>query len=259
METQHALQVSGALRIVPCDMGAPMPKTRAANPAARVRKRKRAQLRRLDELLEYERKLWREGRLVVAGLDEAGAGPLAGPVVAACVVLDPDCVTELLGVDDSKRLSASARALLAEEIKSSARAFATGSASVEEIDRMNILQAGLLAMRRALDGVLAQLSPIDYLLVDARRVDAPIRQTAIIKGDAKSLSIAAASILAKVERDAVMTAAAIEYPSYGFEKHKGYGTGDHLAAVRTHGVTPLHRRTFEPISTMLNQLPLFPD
>lgn len=218
---------------------------------------KRRKARRHENLLEFEQEHWAAGR-VVAGLDEAGAGPLAGPVTAACVILDPERLKDLVGVDDSKALSAAQREAHAEAIRASVRAWAVAEASVEEIDRINIRQAGLLAMKRALDGVLAQVDALHHLLVDARIVPGTeLPQTDLIKGDARSLSIAAASILAKVERDAYMVRMAAEYPEYGFDKHKGYGTADHLAAIHAHGVTPLHRRTFEPIKTMLSQLRLF--
>lgn len=212
---------------------------------------------RLEALLEHERALWAEGKQAIAGLDEAGAGPLAGPVVAACVVLDPAKASTLEGVDDSKKLTPKGRAEVAENIKTHARAWAIASATVEEIDRFNILQAALLAMRRALDDVRARVPELDHLLIDARKLEVGIPETALIKGDSRSLSIAAASVLAKVERDAWMTAAAASYPNHGFDQHKGYGTEEHLAALRTHGVTPIHRKTFEPINTMLYQLRLF--
>jgi ribonuclease HII len=223
----------------------------------RARRRKKKKLAHHDALLEYERALWSQGCFFVAGLDEVGAGPLAGPVYAACVVLDPDKVCDLVGVDDSKKLTEKDRAQFASSIKTCARAWSIASASVEEIDRINILQAGLLAMRRAIDDVLVHLSQLDHLLIDARKLELQIPQTAIVKGDAKSLSIAAASVLAKVERDRVMTELAGAYPDYGFERHKGYATEDHIAALRRLGVTPLHRRSFEPISTLVNQLSLF--
>lgn len=207
--------------------------------------------------MELETPLWTAGSRRIAGLDEAGAGPLAGPIFAACVVVDPERAGFLLGVDDSKALTATARAERAEVIRTHALAFAVSSASVEEIDRINILQAGLLAMRRALDEVCAKLGAVDHVFIDARKLGSRFPETSIIKGDAKSLSIAAASILAKVARDAVMCEAAVSYPQYGFERHKGYATEDHLAAVRAHGPTPLHRRTFAPISTMLSQPSLF--
>jgi ribonuclease HII len=211
---------------------------------------------RHEELLELERAAWKGG-LLVAGLDEAGAGPLAGPVAAACVVLDPDRTDALVGVDDSKKLPEKRREELAEKIRSTARAWGVARATVKEIDQINILQAGRLAMRRALEQVLLTVRP-ERLLVDARTVpDIDIEQVALVRGDARSLSIAAASILAKVDRDAWMRDAAAAYPAYGFEAHKGYGTKRHLDAIRAHGVTPLHRRTFEPISTMLKQLSLF--
>lgn len=216
-----------------------------------VRRRKQE---RHEVLLQFERGHWAEAR-VVAGLDEAGAGPLAGPVTAACVVLNPQRLDELVGVDDSKSLSHARREAHAEVIRASVLAYAVAEASVGEIDRINIRQAGLLAMRRALDLVLKQVDPIHHLLVDARLVPGTsIPQSDLIKGDARSLSIAAASILAKVDRDAKMCAAAELYPEYGFDKHKGYGTAQHLDALRAHGITPLHRRTFEPIKSMLTQL-----
>jgi ribonuclease HII len=212
---------------------------------------------RLDVLLEHERLLWAQGKQAIGGLDEAGAGPLAGPVVAACVVLDPAKVGAFEGVDDSKKLTPKGRAEVAELIKTHARAWAIASATVEEIDRFNILQAALLAMRRALEEVRTRVPEVDHLLIDARKLELGIPETALIKGDSRSLSIAAASVLAKVERDAWMTRAAESYPNHGFEQHKGYGTEEHLAALRTHGVTPIHRKTFEPINTMLYQLRLF--
>lgn len=228
--------------------------TRRSNKPENVRRRK---VRRHKTLLEFEHAHWAEGR-VVAGLDEAGAGPIAGPVTAGCVVLDPERLDELVGVDDSKALTAAQREAHADRIRGAVRAWAVAEASVAEIDRINIRQAGLLAMKRALDDVLAQIGDVHHLLVDARLVpDTEIPQTDLIKGDARSLSIAAASILAKVSRDAYMTAAAETYPGYGFEKHKGYGTAAHLAALRSQGVTPLHRRSFEPVHSMVTQLSLF--
>lgn len=228
--------------------------TRRSTKPENVRRRKK---RRHEALLDFENEHWAEGR-VVAGLDEAGAGPIAGPVTAGCVVLDRARLDELVGVDDSKSLSAAQREAHAERIKAAARAWAVAEASVEEIDEINIRQAGLLAMRRALDGVLEQLDAVDHLLVDARIVPGTeIPQTDLIKGDARSLSIAAASILAKVSRDAFMIAAAEDYPAYGFEKHKGYGTAVHVAALKAHGPSPLHRKTFEPVRSMITQLSLF--
>jgi ribonuclease HII len=211
-----------------------------------------------------ERKLWAVGRARVAGLDEAGAGPWAGPVYAACVVLDPGSDLDLLiGVDDSKKLSADKRAALAVKIKAQARGWSVAEASVAEIDQINIRNAGLLAMVRALRGVVTALGPVDHLLLDARELSGTeIPQSSFIKGDSRCLSIAAASILAKVSRDAFMEEAARSFPHHGFERHKGYGTAEHRAAIDAHGVTPLHRRSFEPIRTFLGldptpQMPLF--
>jgi ribonuclease HII len=216
----------------------------------------RARKKRHQVLLLEEKAYWAQG-LTVAGLDEAGSGPLAGPVYAACVILDEQRTDELIGVDDSKKLTELQRVEMAEKIKACSFLWSVKHATVEEIDRINILQAGLLAMRRALDDVCEKMAP-GHLLVDARRLpDIDIPQSNLIKGDSLSLSIAAASILAKVERDAYMTHAGAEYPSYGFEKHKGYSTKQHLEALRTYGVTPLHRRSFEPVFQKLHQLELF--
>jgi ribonuclease HII len=217
---------------------------------------RRAKKKRHETLLLEEKAYWAKG-LVVAGLDEAGAGPLAGPVYAACVILDEQRTDELIGVDDSKKLTEQQRSEMAEKIKECSSWWSVQHATVEEIDRINILQAGLLAMRRALQDVCEKMYP-NHLLLDARRLpDIDIPQSCLIKGDSISLSIAAASILAKVERDAYMTQAGAEYPFYGFEKHKGYSTKQHLEALRKHGVTPLHRRSFEPVHLKLHQLELF--
>jgi ribonuclease HII len=207
-------------------------------------------------LLEMERDAWAAGR-TVAGLDEAGAGPIAGPITAGCVVLDPRRVDELVGVDDSKSLSAKRRAEHADRIREVALAWAVAESSVQEIDRFNVLRAGLLAMRRALEEVQTALE-VHELFVDARELpEVKLPQRNLVKGDARSLSIAAASILAKEARDDRMRRATEAFPQYGFERHKGYGTPEHVAALREHGVTPLHRRSFEPIRTMLSQLSLF--
>ena len=212
---------------------------------------------RLEDLLVEELPLWAEG-CVVAGLDEVGAGPIAGPVTAACVVLDPSKVDRMVGVDDSKALSAKRRAECASTIRESAKAWAIVDVSVEEIDSINILQAALQAMRRALASVLSDINVVHHLLVDAREVpQTDIPQTPLVKGDARSLSVAAASIIAKVHRDALMTEMSAQYPEYGFERHKGYGTAAHLAALRKYGATPIHRRSFSPVSMVMNQGRLF--
>jgi ribonuclease HII len=183
----------------------------------------------------------------VAGVDEAGRGPLAGPVVAAAVILDrADCP---VGLNDSKQLTAMRRAALEIEIKARAVCWGIGIASVEEIDEINILWASMLAMKRAMEALSQDCI---HVLVDGNRCPQwQWRATAVVEGDAKCLSIAAASILAKEERDRMMIAAAREHPHYGWESNKGYGSPQHLAALRLHGPTPLHRRSFAPVAQML--------
>jgi len=199
---------------------------------------------RLDDLVAYEKQLWRRGFEYVAGVDEAGAGPLAGPVVAAAVILPRRA--RITGIDDSKKLSARQRERLALQIRAEALAFAVGACSPDEIDRLNILQASREAMRRAVAGL--NLQP-QHLLVDAREVPGvTIAQTSLIKGDACSQSIAAASILAKVERDHMMLDYSLQYPGYGFERHAGYGTAAHMTALRRLGPSPIHRMSFSPVA-----------
>jgi ribonuclease HII len=191
----------------------------------------------------------RRGARAVAGVDEVGRGPLAGPVVAAAVILDLTCVPG--GLDDSKRLSARSRAALVEALAGSARV-GLGAASVDEIERVNILQATWLAMHRAIAAL--PVAP-DHLLIDGRHLPRglPCRAEAVVGGDARSVSIAAASIVAKVWRDRLMVDLAQQYPGYGWERNAGYGTSEHLAALRTLGVTPHHRRSFRPVHNMLYQ------
>ncbi|MEY3081482.1 MAG: Ribonuclease [Pseudomonadota bacterium] len=187
----------------------------------------------------------RKGARLVCGIDEAGRGPWAGPVVAAAVVLDPKCIPD--GLNDSKKLSEARRAALFEPIMASARV-GIGIAEVDRIDRDNILQATLWAMAQALD----QIGGVALALVDGNRAPAlPCPVQNIIEGDAKSLSIAAASIIAKVTRDRIMVGHDQAYPGYGFARHKGYGTAMHQEALRRHGVTPLHRTSFAPIAALL--------
>ena len=184
---------------------------------------------------------------LVCGIDEAGRGPLAGPVVAAAVILDP--ANPIAGLNDSKKLSAKRRELLAVEIRAKALAWAVAVASVEEIDRINILQASLLAMQRAVEGLGMQPS---HALVDGNRCPKlPCTSEAIIGGDGKVASIAAASILAKTVRDAGMLEMHAAYPHYGFDRHMGYPTAAHLKALREHGVTPIHRRSYAPVAQLL--------
>jgi ribonuclease HII len=187
---------------------------------------------------------------LVCGIDEAGRGPLAGAVVAAAVILDP--AKPIAGLNDSKKLSEKKRLLLAELIYERAIAWSVASASVEEIDALNILQATLLAMQRAVAGLSIKA---ERALVDGNRcpkLDIPVE--AIIKGDGKIASIAAASILAKTVRDAEMLALHAQYPQYGFDRHMGYPTAAHVAALRAHGASPVHRRSFGPVAAQLSLL-----
>ena len=184
---------------------------------------------------------------LVAGVDEAGRGPLAGPVVAAAVILDD--LHHIAGLADSKVLTAPKRQRLSGEIKAKALCFCIAQASVEEIDQLNILQATMLAMRRAVRGL--RLRP-GKVLVDGNRIPVlDMLAEAIVKGDAKVPAISAASILAKVHRDHLCTAMDLLYPAYGFAQHKGYGSEQHMAALRQHGPSPVHRKTFRPVSQML--------
>ena len=186
------------------------------------------------------------GCLRVCGVDEVGRGPWAGPVVAAAVILDRGWDAD--GVDDSKRLTAAVRTRLRREIETHAEV-GTGQASVYEIDRMNILNAALLAMRRAV-AALARVP--ECALVDGNRLpDLPCPATAVTRGDARSLSIAAASIVAKVERDRLMAGLAVDFPGYGWERNAGYGTPEHAAALERLGVSPHHRRSFAPVARRL--------
>ncbi|MEG1969625.1 MAG: ribonuclease HII [Burkholderiaceae bacterium] len=184
---------------------------------------------------------------LTAGVDEAGRGPLAGPVVAAAVILDP--ARPINGLADSKKLSARKRERLAEEIRAKALAWCVAEASVEEIDQLNILQATLLAMQRAVAG-LATVP--ERVLVDGNQLPRlPVAARAIIGGDAIEPAISAASILAKTVRDSMMVAADTEFPGYGFAQHAGYGTAQHMAALQALGASPIHRRSFAPVKRVL--------
>lgn len=205
-----------------------------------------AERNRLADLLLLRDELVAEGVRGVAGVDEVGVGPLAGPVVAAAVVLPQD--VELIGLDDSKKVPRARRERLAAEIHSIALGVGIGEVSPEEIDQRGVYQAGLEAMRRAVAS-LSRVTEVGHLLVDARTVPGvDLPQTPIVKGDAKDASIAAASIVAKVHRDAHMHVLGARYPAYGFERHMGYGTEDHMAALRLHGPCPVHRRSFAPVA-----------
>ncbi|MGI6655668.1 MAG: ribonuclease HII [Desulfobulbus sp.] len=201
-----------------------------------------------DDTLRYERYLGQRGYARVAGLDEAGRGPLAGPVVAACVVLPPDC--DPAPFIDSKRLTARAREHAFTLLHDNGAIVGSGVADVREIEALNILQATLLAMRRALAACGQQLasgSP-DFLLVDGKQtVPVSLPQLALVKGESRSASIAAASIVAKVLRDRLMVEAHTLYPQFGFDVHKGYPTRAHREAIRQYGPCPLHRTTFRGV------------
>ena len=191
-------------------------------------------------MLEFEKSYLEQGYHSICGVDEAGRGPLAGPVFAAAVILPEDMIIE--GVNDSKKLSEKKREKLFDEIKEKAVAYSIASASVEEIESMNILQATLLAMKRAVEGLSVKA---DFAMIDGNKIpDLTIPAEAIVKGDAKSESIAAASILAKVSRDRLIKQLASQYPEYGFEKHKGYGTELHREAILKYGPCEIHRMSF---------------
>lgn len=196
----------------------------------------------------YERAARKQGFCLIAGTDEAGRGSLFGPVFAAAVILDWD--KAIRGLRDSKQLPPARRELLAARIRERAVCWAVATAEAAEIDRINIYQASRLAMRRAVERLS---KPPDYLLVDACQVDLPLPQKGIIRGDALCPTIAAASILAKVDRDAAMRDWDSVYPEYGLARHKGYPTQEHIEALARHGPTPHHRMSYEPV----RQLPLF--
>ncbi|MFI5315710.1 MAG: ribonuclease HII [Myxococcota bacterium] len=205
--------------------------------------RRARERRRVARLWRLEKELCAQGRLCIAGVDEVGMGPLAGPVIAAAVVLPLGLA--LSGLDDSKRLRPEVRERLEREIRASALGCALGVVEPEEIDRVNIYRAGQLAMRRA---IAALPTPPDAVVVDGRRVpDLACHQVAVVGGDACVASIAAASVIAKVHRDSLMRALDGAYPGYGFARHVGYGTPEHLKALAKLGPSPIHRRSFAPV------------
>ena len=200
---------------------------------------------RLEKMLAYEKELYAQGIDLIAGVDEVGRGPLAGPVVAAAVILPKAC--KIPGLNDSKKIPKSKHKAIYEAVLQNAIAIGIGIKDNQVIDQVNIYEATKLAMMEA----IGQLEPQpQHLLIDAMRLDLPISQTSIIKGDANSLSIAAASIVAKVTRDQMMEEFDREYPGYDFAQNAGYGTAKHLAGLEQLGVTPIHRRSFEPIKSM---------
>jgi len=216
-----------------------------------IAKRKREIQKRLDEderlegMLAYEKECYARGMELIAGVDEVGRGPLAGPVVAAAVILPKAC--KIPGLNDSKKIPKSKHKEIYEVVLQNAIAIGIGVKDNQVIDQVNIYEATKLAMMEA----IGQLEPQpQHLLIDAMRLDLPISQTSIIKGDANSLSIAAASIVAKVTRDQMMEEFDKEYPGYDFAQNAGYGTAKHLAGLDKLGVTPIHRRSFEPVKSM---------
>lgn len=218
---------------------------------AAISKRKRELQKQLDEdlrlekMLAYEKELYAQGIDLIAGVDEVGRGPLAGPVVAAAVILPKAC--KILGLNDSKKIPKSKHKEIYEAVLQNAIAIGIGIKDNQVIDQVNIYEATKLAMMEA----IGQLEPQpQHLLIDAMKLDLPIPQTSIIKGDANSLSIAAASIVAKVTRDQMMEEFDCEYPGYDFTQNAGYGTANHLAGLDKLGVTPIHRRSFEPVKSM---------
>ena len=216
-----------------------------------IAKRKKEIQKRLDEderlegMLAYEKECYARGMELIAGVDEVGRGPLAGPVVAAAVILPKAC--KIPGLNDSKKIPKSKHKEIYEAVLQNAIAIGIGIKDNQVIDQVNIYEATKLAMMEA----IGQLGPQpQHLLIDAMKLDLPIPQTSIIKGDANSLSIAAASIVAKVTRDQMMEEFDREYPGYDFTQNAGYGTANHLAGLDKLGVTPIHRRSFEPVKSM---------
>ena len=216
-----------------------------------IAKQKREIQKRLDEderlegMLAYEKECYARGMELIAGVDEVGRGPLAGPVVAAAVILPKAC--KIPGLNDSKKIPKSKHKEIYEAVLQNAIAIGIGIKDNHVIDQVNIYEATKLAMMEA----IGQLEPQpQHLLIDAMKLDLPIPQTSIIKGDANSLSIAAASIVAKVTRDQMMEEFDREYPGYDFAQNAGYGTAKHLAGLDKLGVTPIHRRSFEPVKSM---------
>lgn len=221
---------------------------------AAIRKRRKAILaelaeeERLETLLNYEKSLYARGIELIAGVDEVGRGPLAGPVVAAAVILPKLC--KIKGLNDSKKIPKSKHEAIYNQVMKEAVAVGIGMKDNYVIDDVNIYEATKLAMIEAIEKLNPQP---EHLLIDAMNLDLPIEQTSIIKGDANSLSIAAASIVAKVTRDKMMADYEQEFPGYAFAKNAGYGTKEHLSGINKFGVTPIHRRSFEPIKSIIKK------
>ena len=219
-----------------------------------IQKRKKAIQAEIDEnlrlegMLRYEKDLYSKWTFLIAGVDEVGRGPLAGPVVAAAVILPKNC--KIKGLNDSKKIPKKKHEEIFQAVKDNALAIGIGIMDNHVIDKVNIYEATKLAMKEA----ISQLEPqSEHLLIDAMKLDLPISQTSIIKGDANSLSIAAASIVAKVTRDKIMADYDQEFPGYDFSQNAGYGTAKHLEGIDKHGITPIHRTSFEPIKTIVSE------
>ena len=210
-----------------------------------------AEDRRLEQMLSYERDLYAQGYQAVAGIDEVGRGPLAGPLVAACVILPPNAKIKYL--NDSKKIPKTRHQAIYERVMSEALSVGLGVIDNKIIDDINIYEATKLGMLQAVKNVKGQVSLPDYLLIDAMNLETDIPQRSIIKGDAHSLSIAAASIVAKVTRDRMMADYDLIYPGYGFAKNAGYGTKEHLQGLYAYGLTPIHRKSFEPVKSLAEE------
>ena len=219
-----------------------------------IQKRKKALQAEIDEnlrleaMLSYEKELYENGISFIAGVDEVGRGPLAGPVVAAAVILPKNC--KIKGLNDSKKIPKKKHEEIFQAVNTNALAIGIGIMDNNVIDQVNIYEATKLAMKEA----ISQLEPQpEHLLIDAMKLDLPISHTSIIKGDANSLSIAAASIVAKVTRDKIMANYDEEFPGYDFAQNAGYGTAKHLEGIKRYGITSIHRRSFEPIKSFISE------
>lgn len=206
---------------------------------------------RLENMLRYEKELYQQGYQAIAGIDEVGRGPLAGPVVTACVILPKNC--KIKHLNDSKKIPKKHHEEIYQEILARALGIGIGIVDNNVIDQINIYEATKVGMLQAINQLKGEVTRPDYLLIDAMHLETSIPQQSLIKGDANSLSIAAASIVAKVTRDRMMADYANDYPGYAFEKNVGYGTKEHLEGLKKYGITPIHRKTFEPIKSMLKE------
>ena len=206
---------------------------------------------RLENMLRHEKELYQQGYQAIAGIDEVGRGPLAGPVVTACVILPKNCKIKYL--NDSKKIPKKHHEEIYQEILARALGIGIGIVDNNVIDQINIYDATKVGMLQAINRLKGVVTKPDYLLIDAMHLETSIPQQSLIKGDANSLSIAAASIVSKVTRDRMMADYANDYPGYAFEKNVGYGTKEHLEGIKKYGITPIHRKTFEPIKSMLKE------